>query len=246
MVEVKEKVDQQQLVADLKAQRDTLVSYLKGLPKASWDKGSLCEGWTVRDVVSHLVGNAADLAAQNVEGVGTPEYNQRQVDERAGKSIEELFTEWDEQGPAYEAGIAALPKEVWEADYPPWGTVGEALERMLEDIWVHSQDIRLALGDEIAPGPGIGAVVHISAFELPVRSKEKNVPLGTVTLDLGEYSTSVPIGDGPDLTISGDAATYALAATGRISLDEAVSSGKLTFDQAPPAGFDKVMNIYAG
>jgi hypothetical protein len=35
-------------------------------------------------------------------------------------------------------------------------------------------------------------------------------------------------------------------ATGRISLDEAVSSGKLSFDQAPPAGFDKVLNIYAG
>jgi uncharacterized protein (TIGR03083 family) len=246
MVEVKEKVDQQQLVADLKTERDTLVSYLKGLSESDWNKGSLCEGWTVRDVVSHLVGNAADLAAQNVEGVGTVEYNQRQVDERTHTSIYELLSEWDEQGPAYEAGIAALPKEMWEADYPPWGTVGEALERMLEDIWVHRQDIRLALGDDVDAGPGIGAVVHVSAFELPVRSKEKNVPLGTVDLDLGEHSTSVPIGDGPDLKISGDAATYALVATGRISLDEAVSSGKLTFDQAPPAGFDKVVNIYAG
>ena len=246
MAPLSKKVDQKQLVADLEAERDTLVSYLKALPEAAWDKGSLCEGWTVRDVVSHLVGNATDLAAQNVEGVGTVEYNQRQVDERAGKSIDELFTEWAEQGPAYEAGIAALPKEVWEADYPPWGTVGEALERMLEDIWVHRQDIRLALGDDVDKGPGIGAVVHVSAFELPVRSKEKNVPLGIVALDLGEHTTSVPVGDGPDLKISGDAATYALVTTGRNSLDEALSGGKLSIDPAPPAGFDKVVNIYAG
>ncbi len=239
-------VDQSQLVADLKTQRERLVSYLKGLPEAAWDKGSLCEGWRVRDVVSHLVGNAKDLAAQNLEGVGTPGYNQRQVDERTNKSIDELFAEWDEQGPAYEAAIGALPKEMWEADYPPWGTVGEALERMLEDIWVHSQDIRLALGDEIQDGPGIGAVIDVSAFELPVRSKEKSVALGTVVLDLGDHSTSVPVGDGPDLKISGDAATYALAATGRISLDEALSGGKLSIEPAPPAGFDKVLNIYAG
>ncbi|MEX0873985.1 MAG: maleylpyruvate isomerase family mycothiol-dependent enzyme [Actinomycetota bacterium] len=239
-------VDQQQLVADLRTQREHLVSYLKTLPEAAWDKESLCEGWRVRDVVSHLVGNARDLATQNLEGVGTVSYNQRQVDERTTKTIDELFAEWDEQGPAYEAAIAALPIQMWEADYPAWGTVGQALERMLEDIWVHTQDIRIALGDAIEDGPGIGAVVHVTAFEIPVRTKEKGVKVGSVDINVGGHQESVATGDGPALKITGDPATFALVATGRISLDDALSDGKLSVDPAPPAGFANVLNIYAG
>ena len=246
MTTLTSKVDQEQLVADLKLQRERLQSYLKGIPEAAWDTESLCGGWRVRDVVAHLVGNATDLAAQNLEGVGSPEYTQRQVDERTNKSIDELLTEWDEQGPAYEAAIAALPKEIWESPYEPWGTVGEALERMLEDIWVHTQDIRLPLGDGIEEGPGSGAAIHVSAFEIPVRAKEKGVALGSVHINVGDHDISVPVGEGPSLEITGDPSTYALVATGRVSIEEATKQGKLSIDPVPPAGFDKVLNIYAG
>lgn len=239
-------VDQKQLVADLKLQRERLVSYLQGLPEAAWDKESLCEGWRVRDVVCHVVGNATDLAAQNLQGVGTPEYNQRQVDERCDKSTGELFAEWDEQGPAYEAAISALPKEVWESPYEPWGTVGEALERMLEDIWVHTQDIRIPLGDGIEDGPGSSAAIHVSAFEIPVRAKEKGIALGSVHINVGDHDITVPVGEGPTVKITGDPSAYALVATGRMSIDEATGQRKLSISPTPPAGFDKVLNIYAG
>ena len=42
----------------IRAERASLVDALGGLPPADWDKPSLCTGWTVRDVVAHMVATA--------------------------------------------------------------------------------------------------------------------------------------------------------------------------------------------
>src|SRR5690348_16280785 len=97
----------------MKDERTRLVAYLESLPEAAWDKPTLCADWSVRDLVSHLIGNAADIVAQNLEGAGSPEYNQRQIDERTGRSPAELLSEWAEQGPAFEAAIEALDETFW-------------------------------------------------------------------------------------------------------------------------------------
>jgi len=38
----------------LKAERDLCVDYLQSLSDEEWDMPSLCEGWTVKDVVGHM------------------------------------------------------------------------------------------------------------------------------------------------------------------------------------------------
>lgn len=40
------------------AERKALVADLEGLTEAQWDTPSLCEGWTVRDVVAHMTAEA--------------------------------------------------------------------------------------------------------------------------------------------------------------------------------------------
>ena len=40
------------------AERAALVDGLAGLPAADWDKPSLCAGWSVRQVVGHIVATA--------------------------------------------------------------------------------------------------------------------------------------------------------------------------------------------
>jgi uncharacterized protein (TIGR03083 family) len=42
----------------IKAERASLVDALAELPDADWDKPSLCTGWTVREVVGHMIATA--------------------------------------------------------------------------------------------------------------------------------------------------------------------------------------------
>ena len=62
-------------------------------------------GWSVHDVVAHLVGICADLNAQRF-GPGTPdEWTARQVQERRERTLEELGSEWDREAPTFEEGL---------------------------------------------------------------------------------------------------------------------------------------------
>lgn len=42
-------------LAALKADRDTLLGIAQGLSASQWESPSGCQGWTIKDVVSHLV-----------------------------------------------------------------------------------------------------------------------------------------------------------------------------------------------
>ena len=56
----------------MKAERISLTAYLRELPEAAWEKPSLCPGWSVRDVVAHLIGNVADVNTLNLDGATKP------------------------------------------------------------------------------------------------------------------------------------------------------------------------------
>jgi uncharacterized protein (TIGR03083 family) len=44
---------------EIGAERKSLVDALAGLPAADWDRPSLCGGWSVREVVAHLIATAS-------------------------------------------------------------------------------------------------------------------------------------------------------------------------------------------
>lgn len=238
------KVTQADISGAMRAEREELVAYLEGVPDGAWDKATLCEGWRVRDVVAHLVGNAADIVAQRLEGAGSVEYNQRQIDERADSSPTELLTEWSEQGPALEQAMAAVPQEMWDSPYPPFGTVGQALQRLLEDIWVHAQDIRLPLGDGTTSGPGLDATLDVLEREIPERFGRLAPGVGEVVIETDGVTRTATVGEGETLKVRGKAVDVALMATGRVSLDEAVADGRLEIEPAPPQGFADAFNVY--
>jgi uncharacterized protein (TIGR03083 family) len=238
-------ITQSELAAAMKDERTRLVSYLESLPEAAWDKPTLCEGWTVRDLVAHLIGNAADIVAQNLDGAGSPEYNQRQLDERSDCSPAELLREWAEAGPALEAAIEALDDALWNAPYLELGTVGEALQRLVEDIWVHAQDIRIPLGDEPSIGPGLDAALDVVARELSTRCARLAPGVGSVRITTDQSVREVAAGDaGVAVEVTGDPIAIALAATGRIPLDSAQADGEVTVTPSAPAGFADALNIY--
>lgn len=87
--------------------------------------------WTVRELLAHLVGGAADAASGRVDGAPGEQWTARHVAERRGYSIGELLTEWEHVSPAVEASLAGQQ------------FTGPSLAA---DVICHEADLREALG----------------------------------------------------------------------------------------------------
>ncbi len=241
----KQPVTQQRIADELKAERENLTAYLKALPEGDWNKPSLCADWTIKDLLPHVVGIASDVANRRLDDVGSAVQNQRQVDERRDNSPAELLEEWAREGKLLEDGILPLEADFWNAPYSENFTVGQALQRMVEDIWVHTQDVRIPLGEEPATGPGLISTLEVGSRDLFARLPQFAPEVGTVTIVTGDFSSTV---EGPGevaLALTGDPVTLGLVSTGRITLAGALTTGKLTVSPDAPAGFAKAINIYA-
>ncbi len=237
-------VTQQRIADELRAERESLTAYLESLPEAAWDKQSQCTDWTVKELMAHTIGIASDVANRRLDGVGSPEANQRQVDERAERTARELLDEWASEGKLLEDGIRVLEDDFWNAPYSDNFTVGQALQRMVEDIWVHGQDIRIPLGDSTTSGPALISTLEVASRDLENRLPRLAPDIGRVTIQAGKFSSSVPGAGSEDVTISGDPITLGLVSTGRIPLSEAVQDGKLSVSPDAPAGLADALNIY--
>lgn len=95
-------------------------------------------GWTVLDVLAHVVGLTADLNHGRipVPGDDPDAWTDRQVADRRGRSLDALVAEWDHEAPAFEEGLRAFGYEV--------GC------HLLADLVQHRIDVAQALG---RPGP---------------------------------------------------------------------------------------------
>lgn len=87
-----------------------------------------CPDWTVRDLLSHMVGLGADVLAGDEPDDHNEEWTARQVDARRGRDVAALVAEWE---------VVAEPLCAWMAEH---GT------RPLGDVTIHEQDLRGALG----------------------------------------------------------------------------------------------------
>ncbi|NMO92573.1 maleylpyruvate isomerase family mycothiol-dependent enzyme [Actinomycetospora sp. TBRC 11914] len=97
-----------------------------------------CPEWTVHDLVAHLAGTAADVAARHTAGMPGPAWAAAQITRRAGRTVAELLAEWDEHAAATAAAIE-------DRRVPA---------RVLHDLLVHEGDLVEALGAEQPPWDG--------------------------------------------------------------------------------------------
>ncbi|PXX02491.1 maleylpyruvate isomerase family mycothiol-dependent enzyme [Mycolicibacterium moriokaense] len=87
--------------------------------------------WTVRELLAHLVGGAADAASGRLDGVTSEQWTARHVEERRCDSVSDLLAEWDRVGPAAESRLA---------DNQVFGP------NLAADAICHEGDLREALG----------------------------------------------------------------------------------------------------
>lgn len=141
-------------------QRRRLVEHLRTLDDEQWRMPSRCDGWTVQDVVSHLVSVdqfwgmsiGAGLAGTptrflaTFDPVATPA---QLVDRTQGLPAAEVLD-------SFAAGVDALAATVADLDVTSLSTIAEAppghvamravLLHALWDAWIHERDILVPLG----------------------------------------------------------------------------------------------------
>jgi uncharacterized protein (TIGR03083 family) len=90
--------------------------------------------WSVREVLAHVVGLAADLNAQRFpapDDDGTV-WSNAQVERSKDSTLGDLIAEWDRESDAFEDGLRAFGYEVGS--------------HFVADLYVHYQDVRSAVG----------------------------------------------------------------------------------------------------
>jgi len=186
-----------------RATRERLTAVLIDLDGASLrDPVPATPLWTVQDVFAHVTGVASDVTTGRMDGAVSDEWTQRQVDERKGRSITEIATEWSDLGPHVEALL---------------DQVGPTMSATAMDVWMHEHDIYGALGTRVyRSGEGLRLCLRAANAIGP---KLDAAGLPAIRLVTDGYDRSIGSG-GPGLTVRGDAFEIARALFGRRSIDQ--------------------------
>ena len=216
-------------------------------PPESYDALTPCPGWSVKDVLSHLVGFEKMLHGQPVpthhgewpDYVHNPigEFNEAYVQANRDRPGIEVLDELRMQCVQSIAALRALDDAGWEK--VGWSPEGERpyhrfQETRVVDSWIHLQDIRDALlQPEDDHGPGEEIVVNRFESGLPyIVGKRMKAPDGTrVRVNLsGRLARSVLIGvaDGRALALSDSADTPTLEITTPIALFWRRAAGRIS------------------
>ena len=147
-------IDRTEVVDGLLGEYREYRSLLCALDAEADRRPTRCEGWTVHDVVSHVVGLASDAFAGRI-GRFTPD---EQAAMRRDLTPAELADELEQALLVGEPFLRAVDDEQWASDSgAPGLTLGQGLHTLWYDAWVHRDDVRMALGQPPDEGPGLAA-----------------------------------------------------------------------------------------
>jgi uncharacterized protein (TIGR03083 family) len=128
-----------------------LIGALNG---SDWARETRCTGWQVRDVAGHVVGQALDAVSGTI-GTRTPE---EQAAALRGESPTALAAGLRTAMDSVARLATAFDDAAWSAPGPAPGlTLGQGVHALLNDAYVHGDDVRTALGLPFEAGPGLHA-----------------------------------------------------------------------------------------
>lgn len=178
------------------AERAALASDLAGLDESQWQTRSLCEGWTVHEVLGHMVATTRITPVRFFAKLAGSGFRFERMS--SGDIQREIAG-----GPA--ATLEAFRAQVTTTTRPPGPP-----DTMLGETIVHSEDIRRPLG--IRHTYPSDALIRVANFYkgsgLLIGSKKRIAGLRLRADDL-DWST----GDGPEVT--GPLLSLLMATTGR-------------------------------
>jgi uncharacterized protein (TIGR03083 family) len=197
------------------AERGRLADFLGTLEPSRWDTESLCDGWTVHDVVAHIVVTAEMTPPRFLSGLARSGFRFHRM---SASNVERL------RGEPRERLVQRLRDSTRRRVHPP----GPAAAMLLE-IVVHGEDIVVPLGATIAHTPEalIGAADFAKDSQPLVGCKKRVAGLTLRATDV-DWST----GDGPQ--VSGPIRALLSAMAGRPAvLDSLTGDGVAVLRERP-------------
>jgi len=196
------------------AERQALIDFLGALDDRQWEEPSLCEGWTVHDVVAHLIATAKTTRVGFVAGLVRARFD---------------FDRDNARGVARERG--ATPHETldrFRAVGSRTSTPPAPLATRLVEVIVHGEDIRRPLGATHAyPAEAVERALRLQGrTSVSFGGGRERVAGLTLAPDDAAYT----IGEGPSVT--GPALSLLLAVSGRtVALSDLDGPGAPEFGQ---------------
>lgn len=219
-----------QVVQNLVDVWDNVRALCAPLTEAQWKQPSDLPGWTVQDVVSHLVDleqffmgdprpehKASDGAEHVRNDFG--QYMEHGVDYRRGKTGAEVFAEYEDIADRRTAHLRGLASDDFENEVTMVmggkGPLRDLLAFRIFDLWVHEQDLRRALKQ---PGGTDNAAAKYVLDSLTGRmgfvvGKKAAAPDGIYRFEVGGYrnfDVVVAQGRGAVADINNEAPTFTL------------------------------------
>lgn len=157
------KLDKSDTLAGLFASWADIERLLTNVPAVRWRAPTPLPGWSVQDVVAHIIGTesmlngiptpASDIDVMTLGHVHNPvgALNECWVRHLRGASVAEVFERYRAILADRRAVLAALSEADWNAEVPtPAGpdSYGRFMRIRTFDCWMHEHDIRDALGIE--------------------------------------------------------------------------------------------------
>jgi uncharacterized protein (TIGR03083 family) len=150
-----------EVVTGLVQELERFLGLVEELDAGDWRVPTRCDGWSVGDLAAHVTGVFADISAGRLDGAGTQQWYDRQVAERRGRSPSAVTEELVAVVPAMRERAEQRYLANWDAPGPPGvpGTLGTIAQELWTGVYIHSEDIRAALGRPPLRGPGLHAAV---------------------------------------------------------------------------------------
>ena len=212
-------------VTPLVRQRARLGAVLADLTDAQWRAPTRCEGWTVRDVVSHLVTTNQFWAASIDAGcrgeptrilaafdpVATPAALVDATQDASAELTRDLFCE---TAAALAASVRAVDDWTALAEAPP-GHVALALvaAHALWDAWIHERDILLPLGleQEQHDDEVVMSLRYAAALGPTLAATRGSTRTGAFVIDAVDPTVELTVAVGPTVVLSDGVAPGVLA-----------------------------------
>ena len=193
------------------AERRALIAYLATLDEDQWDTPSLCDGWTVHEVVAHLIDTAKTTRLSFVLGLAAARFdfdrqNSRGVTRERSRTPAETLTRF--------RAVAE------RTSAPP-----ASRDTRLVEAFVHGEDIRRPLGATGGYPPA--AVEQALRYQLRTSVSFGGGKQHAEGLTLVASDADVSIGGGP--VVEGALVSLLLLASGRrIALGDVAGPGVST------------------
>jgi uncharacterized protein (TIGR03083 family) len=192
-------------VAGLLREYRAFVDLVAGLDADAWRRPTRCVGWQVRDVAGHVLGQLIDT----VTGAAGTRSADEQAAEMRQHSPRALAAQLQTGAESFAQLLSALDDTNWIGPSPiPRFTLGQGVHALLNDAYVHRDDIRTALAMAPDRGPGLADSLD---FVLGVLIRSGAVSAGPSVARL----LDIPAAGFTEAT-GLDAHEFLLAATGRL------------------------------